>query len=46
VVIAAISGTAHDVVAVSDPLSRFPIVPIDSDHCTPAQAIEAIRTRI
>lgn len=46
VVIAAIAGTAHDVVAVSDPLSRFSIIPIDSDHCNIDSALAAIRGRI
>lgn len=46
VVVIAIGGNAHDVSAFSDSLSRFPIVPIDSDHCDVSHAIDTIRHRI
>ncbi|NBV43044.1 adenylyl-sulfate kinase, partial [bacterium] len=42
IVIAAIAGDAHDATAIAEPLSRFPVVTLDSAHVTVAQAAEAV----
>ena len=45
IVIVAIPGTLNEATQIADSLAQFPVVTIDSDHCSIDSAVDAIRTR-